>query len=419
MVCQILWLVVILAGINISWYCFHRKNSIEFKKKEDKLRETKQELGQDINEDELKDEVEPNTWYTWVFGLAVCLNVWIIGAIITHLWASYFFNEVGENDSNKALFGDSFGAVNALISAFAFGGMIVTFFFQRYELKLQRKELQDQRKEFERQNQTLGLQRFENTFFNMLQLQQEIVAGLEYKPYYLLRPNRPIEPYRGREVFKRLFEGVVKPKIENEGIVSYNKIYDISILDHYFRHLYTILNYIDKSPDIARLTNQAEEDIIAKKYEYTKILRATLSRYELVLLFYNGLSLFGKEKLKPLIEKYSMLNNINEDLLALCNDFILFEDKETRKKFEENCGKKEYPPTDYLFCINDEKDTFGYNVSAFYHQKEDQEIEMEKKTNFNRDLNELKYGDFSDCLFDDDNDLNAPPAAEINVPPMM
>ena len=52
-----------------------------------------------------------------------------------------------------------------------------------------------------------------------------------------------------------------------------------------------------------------------EKYEYTSMLRATLSRYELVWLYYNGLS-YGKEKLKPLIERYAMLNNLRDDLLV-------------------------------------------------------------------------------------------------------
>lgn len=72
----------------------------------------------------------------------------------------------GENDCTLALFGDSFGVVNVLlISALAFAGMIVTFV-------LQRKELEVQRKEFFSQNETLRLQRFENTFFNMIDLQK-------------------------------------------------------------------------------------------------------------------------------------------------------------------------------------------------------------------------------------------------------
>jgi Putative phage abortive infection protein len=47
-----------------------------------------------------------------------------------------------------------------------------------------------------------------------------------------------------------------------------------------------------------------------------KILRAQLSSTELLLLFYNGLSEFGREKLHPLICKYAFLEQLPEvDLL--------------------------------------------------------------------------------------------------------
>ena len=52
------------------------------------------------------------------------------------------------------------------------------------------------------------------------------------------------------------------------------------------------------------------------EYEYTSMLRAILSRYELVWLYYNGLSEYGNEKLKPLIERYAMLKNLRKDLLV-------------------------------------------------------------------------------------------------------
>lgn len=132
----------------------------------------------EIDEDDLKDEIEPQQRYSWIFGIVICLDIWLIGAVLTHIWAEQYFTDVEKADSRKALFGDSFGAVNALVSAFAFAGMIVAFILQRYELRLQRKELRDQRKEFQQQNQTLAFQRFENTFFHMLEVQQQIVADL-------------------------------------------------------------------------------------------------------------------------------------------------------------------------------------------------------------------------------------------------
>lgn len=46
------------------------------------------------------------------------------------------------------------------------------------------------------------------------------------------------------------------------------------------------------------------------------MFRAQLSEFELVLIFYNGLSQIGCEKLKPLLEKYSILKNIRKHDLA-------------------------------------------------------------------------------------------------------
>jgi hypothetical protein len=43
--------------------------------------------------------------------------------------------------SNAALYGDSFGILNALFSGLAFAGIIITILLQREELKLQRNEL--------------------------------------------------------------------------------------------------------------------------------------------------------------------------------------------------------------------------------------------------------------------------------------
>lgn len=40
-----------------------------------------------------------------------------------------------------------------------------------------------------------------------------------------------------------------------------------------------------------------------------------LSCYELVWLYYNGLT-YGKNKLKPLIERYAKLKNLRNDLLV-------------------------------------------------------------------------------------------------------
>ena len=65
---------------------------------------------------------------------------------------------------------------------------------------------------------------------------------------------------------------------------------------------------------------------INEKYEYVATLRAMLSRYELVWLYYNGLS-YGSKKFKPLIERYAMLNNLRKELLVneKVNSFGVYE----------------------------------------------------------------------------------------------
>ncbi len=56
---------------------------------------------------------------------------------------------VFENSNDRALFGDSFGGLNAFVSSLAFGGIIYTILLQRKDLKSQRVEINNQRKEFQ------------------------------------------------------------------------------------------------------------------------------------------------------------------------------------------------------------------------------------------------------------------------------
>ena len=44
------------------------------------------------------------------------------------------------NITDKAAFGDTFGAVNALFTGLAFAGLLFTIFLQQREIKLQRED---------------------------------------------------------------------------------------------------------------------------------------------------------------------------------------------------------------------------------------------------------------------------------------
>lgn len=100
-----------------------------------------------------------------------------------------------------------------------------------------------------------------------------------------------------------------------DGLCVYDESDIPTEFDHYFRDLYRIIKFIDESPLITDF-----ED----RYQYTSIVRGQLSRYELLWLFYNGLSVYGRDKFKPLIERYALLKNIREDLLVKETDKDLY-----------------------------------------------------------------------------------------------
>ena len=200
---------------------------------------------------------------------------------------------------------------------------------QQEELRLQREELQQTRqemnrqtREFDEQNKTLQLQRFENTFFNMMGLLQDILQGLSINT---TRPNisksrdlsgrihrdwqQESVTLTGRQVFEETYSGTgicLTNLIKEKGIEGYNESNAISLYDHYFRLLYRIIKFVDTSSALSDHET---------RYQYIAMLRGQLSRYELIWLYYNGLSNNGYEKLKPLIEKYSMLKNIRQELV--------------------------------------------------------------------------------------------------------
>ncbi|MDY6371733.1 MAG: putative phage abortive infection protein [Bacteroidales bacterium] len=274
-----------------------------------------------------------------IFWVAVCIVI-----IVCVAYFLFFYFVVHVNMEKRGQFGDMFGFIGALFSGLAFAGLIVTMLQQREdlqnqkdEIKLQRqdleaqtealklqkeeiaqtnKELELQRKEMVEQNKTIILQRFENTFFNMLELQQTIVNELRYELVNV--------EYKGRNVLSIIYKQIQRSVYDDkqlkpdDSIGKYLQCYYAYVsngnLDHYFRHLYRIIKFVDES---RCLTN-------VEKYNYLCLLRAQLSKDELLMLFYNGLSDYGNEKFKPLIEKYAIFKNIRSNFLLRDNHYALY-----------------------------------------------------------------------------------------------
>jgi hypothetical protein len=240
----------------------------------------------------------------------------ILGLSIVALWA-VAGGLVHFLVKDPGTFGDMFGAVNALFSGLAFGGVIYAVLLQRQELKLQRDELQltrhelaGQKEQMQAQNETLKKQNFENTFFQLLRLHNDIVNAID-----LRNESTGAVTSAGRDCFRIFYERFRKrwdkgiaTDAGNNDLDRINKTYLAfyegleAELGHYFRSLYNIMKFVDGS-------------VLPNKRLYTNLVRAQLSAYELALLFYNCLSDLGSEKFKPLVERYALLKMVPSKML--------------------------------------------------------------------------------------------------------
>lgn len=287
-------------------------------------------------------------------------------------------------------FGDQFGAVNALFSGLAFLGLIYTIKQQSEDLHLQKEELRTMNDEAKKQ-------RFESTFFSMMQLQQQIVADMsarEYMPHIKYNSKREYETthethdFTGRNMFYYSFcvcdhvpsdlnlVGIphrgMREIIYHYGIEKIKVFETQDFFSHYFQHMMEIIHFVE---------NEAEED---KKYKYISILRSTLSRYELVWLYYKGLVEGGE--LKLMIEKYSLLKNLKISNLTLSRNSIKIAEhiliEMGNGGYEDDIVSIAYSleqngltGTDFeFFLTTDQYSEKKYTLSAFYEYPEEMGI---------------------------------------------
>lgn len=252
--------------------------------------------------------MRPKIW-TVSFLILIVLAMWLG----SWLFISYKL----PNWEERSAFGDAFGAIGALFSGLAFAGLIVTIVLQLQQLDLQSQqlkgaesELKRQKEELELQGEILRKQRFEDTFFQLLKLQSEIVNTIDID-------IRQGVTRKGRDCFFIIYNDLYQSfkqinhpgEVENERLTInqvFQEVYHKYQADlmHYFNHLHSIINFVHSS-------ERPDKDF------YANLVIAQLSAHEQLLLFYYGLSDRGLKNFKPLIEKYGILQNIpRNDLLA-------------------------------------------------------------------------------------------------------
>ena len=205
-----------------------------------------------------------------------------------------------DKDTNFGTWGDFFGGVlNPILTFLTFMGLLITIILQQTELKQSRKEFQGQKEALENQE-------FDNKFFQMVNLLTQIKNNLEFginrgqKVFNLLK-NEIIKDCASDIIIDKLNRTPMDSidKFQNQFKV-FNNRYDENF-KYYFLNLYQILNYIDKNS--------------SSKYtlkEYSNIIRAQLSKNELILLFYNGIGMLniGGDNYKKIIEKYALFEHL-------------------------------------------------------------------------------------------------------------
>ena len=331
--------------------------------------------------------------------------IFLIFLVVFFLWiGSYFLisKYISDSPEIKGQFGDSFGAVNALFSGLAFAGLIITILLQRKDLQYQRTaieqtnvEMKNQTKEFDIQNSTLKRQQFENTFFELLRMLQTITDDLSLNISYLDLSSDSRKEFmcRGKLVFQELCTGRAQKilngsrfyisSLQDElNTYSIDDVYareDIKFLYHYYRFVYRIMKFVDMS-EIVKTYNE--------KYEYITFLRSTLSNFEMFVLFYNCLTADGCGKFKPLVEKYALFNNIDEQMLVDPSHKTLYTDYAFKKHEPLDVSvdffKMKYKDGGYLWQLN-------LRLKGAYGDVSNLQVELSNKINFTSlDYNEVR-----------------------------
>lgn len=171
------------------------------------------------------------------------------------------------------------------------------------ELELSRIEYSKSVEALKEQVEQFNFQRFENTFFNMLSLQSEILIELEFNSESLnLSKNPNNDSTRSRKVFGSILRWIDGSIDESSPFDNYDnfQVNENQVVGHYFRNLYQILKFIDEST----LSN-------VDKVKYARILRAQLSSDEIAMLFFNCLSSkVDNGQFRSYVIKYKMLEHI-------------------------------------------------------------------------------------------------------------
>lgn len=252
----------------------------------------REELGSDTS------KVEKRLWMIVVASVATTL-------VVVGVYVAQFRGSLSEQPEAWGQFGDYVGGVlNPVLSFLALIALLLTIVLQSRGLRASQKELKNSTTELRNsasalraQNESLRKQTYETAFFQLLRFHNDIVNGIDIRGHSADASATTL----GRDCFKVFFQRFQRAaeKRPADFVAAYNLFFaqHQADLGHYFRHLYHIVRFVHTSG-------------VDDPTRYTSLVRAQLSTYELLLLFYNCVSPQGEEKFKPLVEQYAFLKNV-------------------------------------------------------------------------------------------------------------
>ncbi|MFD0999431.1 putative phage abortive infection protein [Ohtaekwangia kribbensis] len=245
----------------------------------------------------LTDEFEIGKLSTFLFVMLAIVFLWLLISVYEIIPNYYSSLNVGDKLDPGRL-GDSYGAVTSLFSALAFAGLV-------YTILLQRKELKETRAEFSEQNLTLKTQKFETTFFHLLENHNNMVENMVVADDSIIR-GRQLGQIKGRLYIKMFYDHIKAILASNKPLSNHAKEY-FNLLakfrdtELYFASMRVILMYIHST----LLIHQEDKKM------YIDILRSKLGYFEIRILFYHVAFILNHGdtvQLRKLVLYYDLIN---------------------------------------------------------------------------------------------------------------
>ena len=255
-------------------------------------------------------------WFAVVF----MVGGFAIIAVFAVKYYNNFYNTILTSEDVVQSLGQagdfSGGLLNPIFAFLSYCLLLITIKLQNKSLKTSREELKLTREELarsanaqEKQIESIKIQNFETTFFNLLNFHNKIVDNFNFKKYKFKYFNEKIFFYKNdvHDIFykEEAFNEICKQidMISNDdklNFTKFNEVYDL----YYNENEHLLCKYFDNINQIFKFISDSIFDDKEQK-KYSDIFRIQFSQYELKLLFYHCIGSNNSSTLRSYIEKFN------------------------------------------------------------------------------------------------------------------